>query len=76
MKKALKKEWKYFELDGIYRRKQFFGIDFYEFVERAAIRMDGQAIMEFDGKMKAEIAAGLAFNDIIKNYTYSKGTIK
>lgn len=69
MKKPIDKEQKYKELDEIYRRKLFFGIDFYEFEERAAI-------MEFDGYMKAELAATLAFNDITKNYAYSKGQIK
>ena len=69
MKKPIDKEQKYKELDEIYRRKLFFGIDFYEFEERAAI-------MEFDGNMKAELPATLAFNDITKNYAYSKGQIK
>jgi len=34
------------------------------------------AIMEFDGNMKAELAATLAFNDITKNYAYLKEQIK
>ena len=69
MKKPIDKEQKYKELDELYRRKLFFGIDFHKFEERAAI-------MEFDGNMKAELAATLAFNDITKNYAYSKGQIK
>jgi hypothetical protein len=69
MKKPIDKEQKYKDLDEIYRRKLFFGIDFYEFEERAAI-------IEFDGNMKAELAATLAFNDITKNHAYLKGQIK
>jgi hypothetical protein len=69
MKKPIDKEQKYKELDEMFKRKLFFGIDFYEFEERAAI-------MEFEGNMKAELAATLAFNDITKNYAYSKGQIK
>jgi hypothetical protein len=37
MKKPIDKDQKYKELDEMYRRKLFFGIDFYEFEERAAI---------------------------------------
>ena len=69
MKKPIDKEQKYKELDEMFKRKLFFGIDFYEFEEWAAI-------MEFDGNMKAELAATLAFNDITKNYAYLKGQIK
>lgn len=69
MKKVHVKEKKYIELDEIYQRKLFNGIEFHEFEERAAI-------MEFDGNMSSEVAAGLAFNEIIKNYAYSKGQIK
>ncbi len=69
MKRQIEKDEKYKLIDVIYSRKLFNGIDFYEFEERAAI-------MEFDANLKAELAATLAFNDITKNYAYSKGQIK
>ena len=69
MKKQIEKDEKYKLIDEMYSRKLFNGIDFNEFEERAAI-------MEFDGNMKAELAATLAFNEITKNYAYSKGKIK
>jgi len=69
MKRQTDKDEQHRLIDEMYSRKLFNGIDFYEFEERAAI-------MEFDGNMKAELAATLAFNDITKNYAYSKGKIK
>lgn len=69
MKKQKEKEQNHKLIDEMYSRKLFTGIDFYEFEERAAI-------MEFDGNMKAEVAATLAFNEITKIYAYSKGKIK
>lgn len=69
MKRQTDKDERHKLIDEMYSRKLFNGIDFYEFEERAAI-------MEFDGNMKAELAATLAFNDITKNYAYSKGKIK
>ena len=69
MKKQIGKEQNHKLIDEMYSRKLFIGIDFYEFEERAAI-------VEFDGNIKAELAATLAFNEITKNYAYSKGQIK
>jgi len=69
MKRQTDKDENHKLIDEMYSRKLFNGIDFYEFEERAAI-------MEFDGNMKAELAATLAFNEITKNYAYSKGKIK
>jgi len=69
MKRQSDKDENHKLIDEMYSRKLFNGIDFYEFEERAAI-------MEFDGNMKAELAATLAFNEITKNYAYSKGKIK
>jgi hypothetical protein len=69
MKRQIEKDEKYKLIDEMYSRKLFNGIDFYEFEDRAAI-------MEFDANLKAELAATLAFNDITKNYAYSKGQIK
>jgi len=57
------------ELDAMYTRKLFFGIDTYEYEERAAI-------MEFDGEMTPQLAAQSAFNEITKNYAYSIRTIQ
>ena len=57
------------EIVEMYRRKLFYGIDNYEFEERVAI-------MEFDGKIAPEIAAMLAFNDLIKYYSYKQGKLK
>jgi hypothetical protein len=50
-------------LDEMYTRKLFFGIDSYEYEERAAI-------MEFDGGMTPQLAAQSAFNEIIKIHAY------
>ena len=69
MKRQTDKDENHKLIDEMYSKKLFNGIDFYEFEERAAI-------MEFDGNMKAELAATLAFNDLTKNYAYSKGKIK
>jgi hypothetical protein len=57
------------ELDAMYTRKLFYGIEAYEYEERAAI-------MEFDGEMTPQLAAQSAFNEVIKNYAYSIRTIK
>lgn len=69
MRKQTDKDENHKLIDEMYSRKLFDGIDFYEFEERAAI-------MEFDGNMKAELATTIAFNEITKNYAYSKGKIK
>ena len=68
MKKQIEKKQNHKVIDEMYSKKLFIGIDIYEFEERSAI-------MEFDGNIKAEVAAKLAFNEIIKNYAYSKGQI-
>jgi hypothetical protein len=69
MKKQLEIEKHYEKLDLIYKNKLFFGIDFYDFEERAAI-------IEFEGNIKLEIAAELAFKEIIKLYSYKFGRLK
>jgi hypothetical protein len=68
MNEPIDKSDEYKKLNEKYKGKLLYGIDFFEFEERAAI-------MEFDGNMKAELAATLAFNEITKNYAYLKGKL-
>jgi hypothetical protein len=69
MKTVQTKDQKYIEIDSIYQGKLFFGIDFYEFEERAAI-------LKFDFGVEFKEAARLSFNELIKKYAYLKGKIK
>lgn len=60
---------KYIEIDNFYKKKLFFGIDFYEFEELAAI-------LEFDFGVDFKEAARLSFNELIKKYAYLKRNYK